>query len=151
TFVSFDDGLNVAMQKLRGALGDNAEAPRYIETVPRQGYRFVAHVTGAEAAGFRGPARTISIVRERGGGSLTEQERGPAGGESARQNGVLGRWGKLLAGSALLIAVSGAAVLLRPSRQPVPKPLEPVTMPLISLPGEQSMPAFSPDGSRVAL
>src|SRR5262249_61554336 len=52
TFVSFDDGLNVAMQKLRGALGDSAEAPRYIETVPRQGYRFVAHVTGGDALGF---------------------------------------------------------------------------------------------------
>ena len=64
TFVSFDDGLNVAMQKLRGALSDSAEAPRYIETVPRQGYRFIAPVTRGEVAGFQGPAHTISIVRE---------------------------------------------------------------------------------------
>jgi DNA-binding winged helix-turn-helix (wHTH) protein/Tol biopolymer transport system component len=113
TFVSFDDGLNVAMQKLRGALGDNAEAPRYIETVPRQGYRFVAHVTGGEAAGFRGMAHTISIVRERGEESLSERGREPAGGESTRQKGVLGRRWRLLAVScALLIAVSAGLFVL---------------------------------------
>src|SRR5947207_12340671 len=39
--VDFDAGLNTAMRKLRVALGDNAETPRYIETVPRQGYRFI--------------------------------------------------------------------------------------------------------------
>jgi TolB-like protein/DNA-binding winged helix-turn-helix (wHTH) protein len=40
--VDFEAGLNTAMRKLRAMLGDEAEAPRYIETVPRQGYRFVA-------------------------------------------------------------------------------------------------------------
>src|SRR5580692_917266 len=45
TFVEFDNGLNVAVTKLRTALSDNAENPRFIETVPRQGYRFVAPVS----------------------------------------------------------------------------------------------------------
>jgi DNA-binding winged helix-turn-helix (wHTH) protein/tetratricopeptide (TPR) repeat protein len=45
TFVEFDDGLNTAMRKLRSALGDNAENPRFIQTVPRQGYRFLAPVS----------------------------------------------------------------------------------------------------------
>lgn len=40
--VEFDTGLNSAMRKLRIALGDDAETPRYIETLPRKGYRFVA-------------------------------------------------------------------------------------------------------------
>ena len=41
TFVDFEHGLNKAINKLRGALGDDAENPRYIETLPRRGYRFV--------------------------------------------------------------------------------------------------------------
>ena len=42
TFVDFDGGLNTAVNKLRQALGDSADQPRYIETVPGRGYRFIA-------------------------------------------------------------------------------------------------------------
>jgi DNA-binding winged helix-turn-helix (wHTH) protein/tetratricopeptide (TPR) repeat protein len=45
TFVEFDDGLNAAVGKLRTALSDSAENPRFVETVPRRGYRFVAPVS----------------------------------------------------------------------------------------------------------
>src|SRR5215472_3822320 len=45
TFVDFDRGLNRAMNKLRAALCDSAETPRYIETLHRRGYRFIAPVT----------------------------------------------------------------------------------------------------------
>ena len=41
TFVDFDSGLNSAIKKLRDVLGDSAEKPRYIETLPRRGYRFI--------------------------------------------------------------------------------------------------------------
>ena len=51
TFVDFDNGLNIAIKKLRTALGDDPDVPRYIETLPRRGYRFVAPVTAYE---FRG-------------------------------------------------------------------------------------------------
>jgi DNA-binding winged helix-turn-helix (wHTH) protein/tetratricopeptide (TPR) repeat protein len=44
TFVDFDTGLNSAIKKLREALSDSAEDPRYIETLPRRGYRFIARV-----------------------------------------------------------------------------------------------------------
>lgn len=48
TFVDFEHGLNKAVNKLRNALGDNADNPRFIETLPRRGYRFLAPVTSAE-------------------------------------------------------------------------------------------------------
>src|SRR5436190_23855262 len=44
TFVDFDHGLNSAVNRLRDALGDSADAPRFIETLPRRGYRFIAPV-----------------------------------------------------------------------------------------------------------
>jgi eukaryotic-like serine/threonine-protein kinase len=44
TFVDFETGLNTAVSRLRDALSDSAEKPRYIETIPRRGYRFVAPV-----------------------------------------------------------------------------------------------------------
>src|SRR5579859_6923718 len=44
TFVDFDHGLNKAINKLREALGDDGEAPRFIETLPRRGYRCIAPV-----------------------------------------------------------------------------------------------------------
>src|SRR5580692_10454487 len=48
TFVDFDHGLNKAINKIRGALGDSAASPRFIETVARRGYRFIADVAGVE-------------------------------------------------------------------------------------------------------
>jgi TolB-like protein/DNA-binding winged helix-turn-helix (wHTH) protein/Flp pilus assembly protein TadD len=44
TFVEFDDSVNHAIRKVREALGDSATSPRFIETVPKQGYRFIAPV-----------------------------------------------------------------------------------------------------------
>jgi len=46
TFVDFDRSLNKAVNKLRDALGDSADAPRFIETLPRRGYRFIGQVIG---------------------------------------------------------------------------------------------------------
>ena len=44
TFVDFEHGLNKTINKLRDALSDKADTPRYIETLPRRGYRFIAPV-----------------------------------------------------------------------------------------------------------
>jgi DNA-binding winged helix-turn-helix (wHTH) protein len=58
TFVDFDNSLNTSINKLREALGDLAESPRFIETLPRRGYRFIAPVSSvdgkAKAATSRG-------------------------------------------------------------------------------------------------
>jgi predicted ATPase/DNA-binding winged helix-turn-helix (wHTH) protein len=48
TFVDFNHGLNRALNKLRYALGDHAENPQFIETIPRRGYRFIAQVRSSE-------------------------------------------------------------------------------------------------------
>jgi eukaryotic-like serine/threonine-protein kinase len=53
TFVDFDNSLNTAINKLREALGDSADNPRFIETLPRRGYRFIASVTSD------GPGSTV--------------------------------------------------------------------------------------------
>jgi TolB-like protein/DNA-binding winged helix-turn-helix (wHTH) protein/tetratricopeptide (TPR) repeat protein len=62
TFVDFDHGLNSAMNKLREALGDSAESPRYIETLPRRGYRFVAPVEVIPASSPSRSAAPASAV-----------------------------------------------------------------------------------------
>src|SRR5213080_3228334 len=61
TFVDFDNSLNTAINKLREALGDSADNPRFIETLPRRGYRFIAPVTGVDGAAG-GTAAGVSAV-----------------------------------------------------------------------------------------
>lgn len=58
TFVEFDNSLGVAIRKIRDALGDNADAPCYVETVPRRGYRFLAPVTTVTES--QDPARPVT-------------------------------------------------------------------------------------------
>src|SRR5438067_9161018 len=48
TFVDFDHGIYNAIKRLRETLGDTAETPRFIETIPRRGYRFIGPVIGNE-------------------------------------------------------------------------------------------------------
>lgn len=55
TYIDTDAGLNTAVRKLRVALGDDADHPRYIETVPRRGYRFIAGVERAPSTVARDP------------------------------------------------------------------------------------------------
>jgi DNA-binding winged helix-turn-helix (wHTH) protein len=76
TFVDFDPSLNAAIAKLRQALGDSAENPRFIETLARRGYRFIAPVeitrngggnvvpvSAPASAGAASPVQEISLLR----------------------------------------------------------------------------------------
>ncbi len=56
-FVDFDNLLNTAVARLRVALGDSAEHPRFIETLPKRGYRFIGSLSEPAGAGLRGPAK----------------------------------------------------------------------------------------------
>ena len=49
TFVDFDQGVNFAIRQVRDALGEDADNPIYIQTIPRRGYKFVAPVTAVES------------------------------------------------------------------------------------------------------
>ena len=57
TFVDFDGSLNVILKKLRAALGDDSENPLFIETIPRQGYRFIAPVSCSAANAVPSPVQ----------------------------------------------------------------------------------------------
>lgn len=65
TFVDFDVGLNVAVMKLRDAIGDSAENSRFIETIPRRGYRFIASVEEVASAAEEGSKRSEKTLRRR--------------------------------------------------------------------------------------
>jgi TolB-like protein/DNA-binding winged helix-turn-helix (wHTH) protein len=62
TFVDFDRNLNVCMAQIRAALNDDADSPRFVQTVPRRGYRFVAPVERVTAAE---PAAPVAVAPER--------------------------------------------------------------------------------------
>jgi Tol biopolymer transport system component/DNA-binding winged helix-turn-helix (wHTH) protein len=160
TYVDYELGLKKCVNRVREILGDSADRPRFIETVPRRGYRFIAPVeevggfgTEPEAAAKSGPIRSRGL--RDGGAGAVKMESSP---EPARRGSI---WRKLrvrriFVASALILVLLGASRLLLQRHEPHGSPAktgpaaEPVVLPLISLPGEQSMPAFSPDGSRVA-
>src|SRR5579872_1220881 len=149
TFVDYELALKKCVNRIREVLGDSVDNPRFIETVRGRGYRFIAPVEWMDGSGVETRASPGSIA------PLVEN-----GSNGSKQNGLAVAERKnrrfLLMGSiCLVLLVAGAILLFRSrsnlrsmtQRQPAP---EAVVLPLISLPGEQSMPAFSPDGSRVA-
>ena len=73
-FVDFEHGINTAMRKVREALGEDPEQPRFIETLPRKGYRFIAAVesVGADGiAGGRSDQRMVAATAPEGGHPYT--------------------------------------------------------------------------------
>jgi cholera toxin transcriptional activator len=77
TFVDFDHGLNTAINQLRNALGDSATSPRFIQTMPRRGYRFIAPV---EATGDRNALSDLGARPARDNGSAVPSARKDAEG-----------------------------------------------------------------------
>ena len=63
TFVDFEHSLNAAIKRLRATLGDDADRPRFVETVPRRGYRFIARAVEGESP--RAAARASGEARVR--------------------------------------------------------------------------------------
>ena len=137
TFVDFDGSLRVAVRKLREALGDDAENPRYVETIPKRGYRFLAPETYPELA-------------TRGIGELGAS---PSSAETAPPLVDRSNWSRrwILASVLLLIVVAGIAIAFRTFRKQRPQEQAALTaVPFTALPGQATSPAFSPDGSRIA-
>jgi len=134
TFVDFDAGLNTAINRLREALGDSAETPRFIETVPRRGYRFIAPVEGLEPP-----------LAKAGSSGSTDLREGPAKPDGSRL-GRRFRW-RYLVMVAGVVSVTMAVVWFV---RAVQGPAEQVPHILVTIPGSVCAPSFSPDGARVA-
>jgi Tol biopolymer transport system component/DNA-binding winged helix-turn-helix (wHTH) protein len=139
SFGDFEHGLNAAVNRVREALGDSAENPRFVETLPRRGYRFIAPVE--PQAGDRhdaAPAVEQPPVSPTGTGS-TDAKSIEAGK----------RWLPVLLILVLLLA--GALLYARFGKHHAKGAQEDVRVtPLTTLPGMEVSPAFSPDGSQVA-
>lgn len=70
TFVGFEDSLNAAMNKLRRILDDESENPRFIETIPRKGYRFISPITEVSGNGLQTRASVTPAIHEHGNGGM---------------------------------------------------------------------------------
>jgi DNA-binding winged helix-turn-helix (wHTH) protein/Tol biopolymer transport system component len=136
-FIDFDHGLNKSIQKLRDALGDSADSPRYIETIPRVGYRFIAPVRSGTRSG----------EPEAGIETLQPPPVSPVPLTAAAVAGNPGtRWLLLAAGGLALCAAIGIAVYFsfRP-RSAVVKYTQ-----LTDFIDSATTPALSPDGHILA-
>lgn len=102
TFVEFDDVLNTSVRKLRSALNDSADNPRFLETVPRRGYRFVAPVTVVEAESSPEglPNHTLNPASEVTAGQM---EAGQTGSSSGLRYWIAAGVILLLVGSAVYV------------------------------------------------
>src|SRR5271156_4009025 len=113
TFVDFDHSLHNAISRLREVLGDSAETPRYIETLPRRGYRFIGAVEAADVAGAAEipPAATDASVAVPSV-ALPSGAVAPAAGGRARQVPAAETRSRAVVLAALLLIAVVAAVLV---------------------------------------
>jgi Tol biopolymer transport system component/DNA-binding winged helix-turn-helix (wHTH) protein len=157
TFVDFDRGLNKAVNHLRDALGDSVDSPRFIETLPKRGYRFIAPVDAGHSNGH--PLEPIH-----GRNSNVDTQHALA--EQAQPLGALGAtngskrklsiglpW--MIAGLASVVAVMSVALLWR-AEPPADRPMMRLSVDLgpeairgRAENGEFFHPVISPDGTRL--
>ncbi|HEY1271613.1 MAG TPA: winged helix-turn-helix domain-containing protein [Terriglobales bacterium] len=151
TFVDFNHGLNAAVNKLREALSDSADNPRYVETLPRRGYRFIAAVEGIEAA----TAVLDGEVRASLPGASRNPAAEPCASAEDSEAPQVRRWRPYLVASALIVALIVAGILLpkifssrgeASENRQLPQRITPLT----DLTDTTGQPAFSSDGAYIA-
>src|SRR5579864_2077356 len=108
TFVDFDHGLNNAVMRVREVLLDSSEHPRYVETVPRRGYRFVAPVEETSVP----PPVPATIELEGGSTSPASAASKPALAHTISEHPGVPRWFTSRLAAAIAIVVVGLAALL---------------------------------------
>ena len=94
THVDFDRGLAYCVGQVRTALGDSADNPRFVETLPRRGYRFIAPVQTEEAASERREAASAALIVDRQENAAAPS---PVGGAATPPVAHGARWAVLLA------------------------------------------------------
>ncbi len=141
TYVDFDNAINSAIRKLREALADSPDCPRFIETLPRRGYRFIAPVSQVPASS------SAATQSANGSGAPASATESSAKLPSTRRRG----WVAQLLLFSLILLVLGFRIWFA---DPMPKPNNGSSLlkavPFTSYPGFQVLPSFSPEGTRVA-
>jgi Tol biopolymer transport system component/DNA-binding winged helix-turn-helix (wHTH) protein len=141
SFGDFDHAINLAVTKLRGALGDSADVPHLIETLPRRGYRFVGVVERVNKSPLN-----LAII---GDGQVAERL-SPAPIEAkGGGTGALRYWLRIAAGISVLAACAVVATFVYLKSRPDVQSATLVPTPFTAYPGVEYMPTFSPDGSQI--
>ena len=135
TFVDFEHGLAAAVNKLREVIGDSAEKPRYIETLPKRGYRFIGTIRSE-------PAQLLPAI------SKNDSRLSAPASAAAFLTYPWWRFGVVLLVITTVVATS--AILLLRRKSPIHNGAALLAVPFTSFPGVQTAPSFSPDGSRIA-
>jgi TolB-like protein len=138
SFGDFDQALNIAIGKLRSALGDSAENPRFIETLPKRGYRFIADVSVLDA-----DARTKLPESVAGGFPALERTLQGAG-LAVAPKGRLWLTDRVIVALAFVLSLSILSVWLFRSRGPAPAGIRSLAvLPLENLSGDASQNYFA--------
>jgi Tol biopolymer transport system component/DNA-binding winged helix-turn-helix (wHTH) protein len=138
TYVDFDHGVNTAVNRLRETLGDSADAPRFIETLPRRGYRFIGVVEPVVTSSPTSPDQQ-GILRT----SPPSIDRPALHGAWFRKSRT---WIWLAPVGAMFLL--GAFIFLRRPSHGSLRPSSPV--PFTAFPGVEIYPTFSPNGTQIA-
>ncbi len=147
TFVDFDRGLNAAINRVREALGDSAENPRFVETLPRRGYRFIAPLVESRPEGTTLPASESNVSPAQ---TVTSVGALPVS-EASERRPVSRRLKLPLGGISILavLAVVAVSVLSKPSRRRDEWDLQAMKVSRLTQSGNAVDVAISPDGHYV--
>jgi DNA-binding winged helix-turn-helix (wHTH) protein/Tol biopolymer transport system component len=137
TFVDFESGLNTAANRLRLTLGDSAESPRYIQTLSRTGYRFIATVTEAAP---RPEAESVTAEPAAAAAATAPTPEVPVVAAPNPRN----RWMVTAVLASVLVLLAGVMYLTRSKT-----PAEPVFRQITFRRGFVDMARFAPDGKTV--
>ena len=145
TFVDFDSGLNAAINRVREALGDSAENPRFVETLPRRGYRFIAPIK----IDSRPTSATLPAAESNVSPTQTITGQGALPASEASERRPLSR--RLLIGGVFMLAVLAVAVALlsRLSRRSSGWDFQAMKISRVTQSGNATNVAISPDGRYV--
>ena len=148
TFVNFEHGLNAAVKRLRQALNDSADNPRFVETLPRRGYRFIAPMqVVAASADELSPDATAAATEAPAARDVAGASAQDPGDLSTKTVAVVkGRGLRAWIGAAAALVVAGGTLavwILRPGTHPPPVIRSLAVLPMENLSGDASQDYFS--------